>query len=302
MAPIEPYAVKAVLSTLAYFSVFKHPLRYDELQSHSHFDVLSKNQLNQVLQIAIGSNVIKQSGSYYILGDKSEILRRTIGEENAHQAMQKAEKFSEIISQFPFVKGVALSGSISKGYMDADSDVDYFIITAPGKLWICRTLLILYKKIILLNSRKFFCLNYFVDENNLAIPDQNIFTATEIVFLKTMYGPEAMNSFFKANEWIFNFYPSAKIDVSAKQIAKPWISTFAEKICSTWLCNIFEVTLRKVTVLFWRIKFGKRTPEWHQAQMRNKAGVSKHHPNGFQVKVMEAHEQILQSCLEKLSL
>lgn len=302
IAPVEDYALQATLSTIAYFAVFQHPLRFEELQTYTHYDVLSKEQLNQALQLALDKNVIKLNSGFYKIGDKSQIIRRTIGEENTREAMHKAKKFSRIISRFPFVKGVALSGSISKGYMDADSDVDYFIIAAPGKLWVCRSLLILYKKIMLLNSRKYFCLNYFVDENNLAIPDQTIFTATEIVFLKTMYGPNTMSEFFRANEWIFNFYPSAKLDVSSAPIEKPKVSLWIEKICNNRYCNFLEIVLRKVTVFFWRIKFGKRTPEWHHLQMRNNAGVSKHHPSGFQARVMERHQQILQTCLEKLSL
>ena len=84
---------------------------------------------------------------------------------------------------FPFVRGVFLSGSISKGFMSESDDIDYFIITAPGRLWLTRTLLILFKKIFLFNSFRNFCLNYFIDSENLYIPEHNRYTATEIVFL-----------------------------------------------------------------------------------------------------------------------
>src|SRR5690606_3777846 len=91
-----------------------------------------------------------------------------------------ARKKAKLISQFPFVRGVMASGSLSKGYADEKSDIDFFIITIPNRLWIARTLLVLYKRIFLLNSHKFFCVNYFVDEKHLGIEEKNLFTATEL--------------------------------------------------------------------------------------------------------------------------
>src|SRR4029453_17664939 len=91
------------------------------------------------------------------------IGRRREQEERAASRMNKARRMSRFIGSFPFVRGVMLSGSIDKGVLDEDGDIDYFIITSPGRLWVARTLLILYKKIFLLNSRRDFCVNYFVD-------------------------------------------------------------------------------------------------------------------------------------------
>ena len=79
---------------------------------------------------------------------------------------------TKFISKFPYVRAILLSGSISKGYMDKDSDVDYFIITQPNRLWVTRLLLMLFKKIFLFNSRKVFCINYFVDSEKLEIEEK----------------------------------------------------------------------------------------------------------------------------------
>ena len=69
----------------------------------------------------------------------------------AKEIMPKALKTSNFIAKFPYIECVSLSGALSKGYYDDDDgDFDFFIITKPNRLWIARTLLILYKKIFLL--------------------------------------------------------------------------------------------------------------------------------------------------------
>ncbi len=93
--------------------------------------------------------------------------------------------------------------------MHEDGDIDFFIITKADRLWICRTLLVLYKKVFLLNSRKYFCVNYFVDENNLKIKDKNMFTAIEVKHLLSVYNPELIGHFKEINNWTNEFIPGS---------------------------------------------------------------------------------------------
>ena len=86
--------------------------------------------------------------------------------------------------------------------MDEHSDLDFFIITKPNRLWIARMLLALYQKIVLLNSHKYFCVNYFVDEHHLAIEEKNLYTATELSTLIPLYGKEYYPQLMMANHWI----------------------------------------------------------------------------------------------------
>ncbi len=114
----------------------------------------------------------------------------------------------KLISRFPFVRAVLASGSLSKGYMDEKSDIDFFIITAPHRLWIARTLLVLYKRLFLGGSHKHFCVNYFVDEDHLEIEEKNLFTATELATVLPLYGAEQYKSLIKTNGWVRDFFPN----------------------------------------------------------------------------------------------
>ena len=81
-------------------------------------------------------------------------LQRELKEKEAKKYLKKLPFFVGLVSMFPFVRGIAISGSLSKGVMYKDGDIDYFIVTAPERLWICRTMLVLFKKLFLLNSKK----------------------------------------------------------------------------------------------------------------------------------------------------
>ena len=92
--------------------------------------------------------------------------------------------------------------------MDEKSDLDFFIITAPKRLWIARTLLVMYKRFFLFNSHKYFCVNYFVDEDHLEIEEKNLFTATELATVIPLYGQVHYTNLLKANPWLKRFFPN----------------------------------------------------------------------------------------------
>ena len=68
----------------------------------------------------------------------------------------------------PYVRGVFISGQLSRYIADQKSDIDYFIVTEPERLWIVRTLFVLFRRTFLLNNRKYFCTNYYVTTEKLA--------------------------------------------------------------------------------------------------------------------------------------
>ncbi len=140
--------------------------------------------------------------------DEKYVHRRKKGNELAEKRLKTAKRVSGLISRFPFIRGILLSGSISKGFMEEDSDIDYFIITHPNRVWFSRLMLMLFKKLFFFNSKKIFCINYFVDSEKLEIEEKNIFTATEIVTLLPTYGKKIYDEFYEKNYWVKEFYPN----------------------------------------------------------------------------------------------
>ena len=200
---------------------------------------------------------------------------------------------SRWISMFPFVRAVFLSGSISKNYMDETTDIDYFIITEPGRLWLARTMLILFKKIFLLNSFKYFCINYLIDSDHLEIEEKNLFTATELVTLVPIYGEQHYHHFRDANTWADRFYPNfpirdtgnvlkTRLGLVKRAMESPLSGSFGE-----WL----DKFCMNRTVRYWDRKFEGFNPIDFKVAFKSRSYVSKHHPGSFQQKVLQAHAQ-----------
>ncbi len=198
-----------LLRLLLYFDVFSYPLSRNELFAYAGISDDMQTEAAGLLDALVkGGHIRYHEGFYFVNGDESLIERRLYGNRRARQRMRDARRYSRIIASFPYVRGVFLSGSISKEFMAERDDIDYFIVTEPGRLWLCRSLLVLFKKVFLFNSYRNFCINYFVDAQHLNINEQNQFVATEIATTIPTYNLALHREFLEANAWTSDYYPA----------------------------------------------------------------------------------------------
>ena len=279
----------SLIRALLYFDIFNHPLSKKEICHLIPIHSISESELTDVLTDLTAQNLIYFHNGFYSLSSSVEsVKRRLIGEQCANTMIKRMQKFSSLISSFPFVKAVTISGSLSKNYMDENSDIDYFIITERNRLWLARTLLILYKKLFLFNSKKNFCVNYFVSEDQMSIPDRNIFTATEVSYLIPVYNYSEYLNFMKVNDWNKGFFPNFPLRSESLVVKEtyPKVKSVLEKIFSNSFGEKLDTYFFRLTLKRWKKKFKTFDESTFDLRMRSKKNVSKHHPNGFQEKVL----------------
>ena len=278
-----------LLKPILYFSLFKYPLTEEEIFNFSKAE--SKEQIKLDLNELVNDNIIYKIDDFYLTENNENLIKRRLeGNKMAKNIYQKALTISRLISKFPYVEGVGISGSLSKGYYDDDADIDFFIITSPKRLWIARTFLILYKKIFLLNSRKYFCVNYFISSNALEIEEKNIFTATELTTLLPMYGNGSFHKFYDENKWVENYLPNktvtdglSKLQVVKKPTATKITEYFLDSKIGDWL----DAAFLRITYKKWKIKFNHLEERQFNVAMKSTKNISKHHPLNFQHKVID---------------
>jgi hypothetical protein len=283
-----------VIDTLLYFDIFHYPLTSHEIQQFSaNTQIKDEQLLEQVLDALVSRKLIYKLGKYYSLeSEHSLVQRREEGNRKAEEMMKKAVKYSNLIHHFPFVRSVCISGSLSKGFIDEKGDVDYFIITTPKRLWIARSLLILFKKIVLLNNHKYFCVNYFVDTTHLEIPDKNIFTATELLTLLPMTGKEIHRSLMDNNQWALAYLPNYTKETDTKEKQhKRTVKCMLEKLLDNQLGDALDDVFMRLTIKKWQNKFRHFSQEELETALRSRKYVSKHHPQNFQKRVLEKFSQ-----------
>ena len=288
---------KDIVATLAYFNMFDYPLRKREIFIFlGHCD--NFQEFEQALNTLTGESVIFKLGEFYSLQNNYALAERRLkGNRKAAGMLKQAEKAANVISAFPFVKGVAVSGSLSKYFADENADIDFFIITEPNRLWIARTILHIFKKFtFLFNLQDHYCMNYFIDESELSIIEKNIYTATEIATILPLHGNSVFGNFYKMNSWSRIYFPNKNMDASyAKEIKIKWYNYLIKKIFNNGFGNSLDNYLMNLTAKRWASKTSrnKRNSRGILMGMHSGKHFSKPHPDHFQKKLLQRYESNL---------
>lgn len=281
------------LCVLIYYDIFNYPLTEEEIWSNHPQKNITLQMLKDSLLELQQQEYIYLIHSFYSLQNKEHLVsRRLKGNQLAQQQLTTAYRMSKLISYFPFVRGVLLSGSISKNYMEEQSDIDYFIITAPNRLWMARTFLKLYRLLFLGNSSEDFCLNYFIAENQLEIEEQNLFTAIELATLIPTYQAKSYEQLRLANPWTQDYLPNyPQRSISAvipknNSWRKKWIEWFLNGRVGNWIDDGLLYLMRG----YWRRKFPNFDPEDRKIAFKSTKNVSKQHANYYQKKILTTYQ------------
>ena len=293
-----------IVKTLLYYDIFSHPLNTDEIFSFLPRNSITKQDVKEYLHETAKINGVpfgEKDGYYYIKPSVDNVSKRIEKEEYSQKMWKRAALVTHIIKRFPFIRAVMVTGSLSKNSSDKKSDLDFMLITANNRLWISRTLLMLFKKIFFFNSYKFFCLNYYITEGNLAITERNIFTATEIATIKSTYNSALMEKFIHANKWVQEFFPNY-------DLCDPLLHTSGCKINNRssilqrifeffipgWLAVKLDKKFMEMTRNHWKKKYPHINKDERDHMFKSTEGASKTHPGNMQKKILGLYTQKLQ--------
>jgi hypothetical protein len=286
-----------VIRTLLYFDIFHYPLTLEEIVKF-HPEKSSQEEIINALSYLRNKLIVFKFGNFYSLHpDLAFVQKRIAGNNLAKKSLRTAKKFSWLISKFPFVRAIMLSGSLSKNYMEATSDIDYFIITEPGRLWLTHGLLALFKRVFLLNSHKFFCINYLVDSHSLEIEEKNIYTAMETTTLIPVYGKELCKKFMAKNQWTRSHLPNMELHRTAfiPENATQF-KNFLERILSGAMGEKLDLTFMNLAMKRWKRKFGTSFASADfDVAFKARRNVSKNHPRFYQKQILNNYREKIQA-------
>jgi len=280
-----------IIHTLAYFDIFDHPLSIEEIYSFLSSD-LDYTLLHKEVDRLVDENRVYKLNTYYSLrNDIKLVYKREHLERNAETVLPMARKYGNLIRQFPFVKAVLISGSLSKNVMQDDDDVDFFIVAKKNRIWLAKFCLKFYKYFYLKNSYKYFCINYFISEANLYIEEQNRYTATELLTLIPVGCNQQYDELLKSNEWAFKILPNYKrikhlyFDTKIRKLKR---STLIEWIFWGPIGFGFDHICRYVTKLRNNIVYREeRKKEDFELKLRSTVEQIKVHSDNKQLQTME---------------
>ena len=208
---------KKIISVLKYFSFFAYQPTLEEIHTF--------------LPVKIDKNKLKYTPPQYSI---KEIKNLEFRIKNSKKKLNnlRFRLYIRLISLFPQIKLVGLSGSISMMNAKEDDDIDLFIITAKNRLFTGRLITLILAQLFGLRrnreTRESFnnetmkqlnnvfrnkvCLNLFFDESNLKVPKfkQTEFVGHEVLQMKPiMIKGDIYERFLKANPWVQAIFPNS---------------------------------------------------------------------------------------------
>lgn len=292
-----------ILAALAYFDMWDYPLTRGEIYLFMERK-RGQNEFDQALTYLTNNKLIFRFDQFYSLkNDYMVATRRLKGNKKAAGLMAKAKETGAFLVKFPYVRGIAISGSLSKNCADDNSDIDFFIITAANRLWLARTFMHLFKKLTFLVGKQHnYCMNYYVDEAQLQIVEKNIYTAIEVATIIPVEGDTTFENFYKANAWISDFLPNKCMRLAtANPLRKHRIKSFIELLFNNRFGAWLDHILMHITAGRWNKKTEQKKLNMRGAVMSMAAGrhFAKPAPENFQQRLIERYRLKLSGLLQE---
>ncbi len=291
---------------MAYFDIFNYPLTIEDVCWYLDVEA-QQEDVKQELEMLTHEGRLFRTGPFYSLqNDPGLAARRMRNEAHADELLVMANRGARILYRFPYVRGVFISGSLSKRCADEKADIDYFIITRANRLWIARTLMHFFKKLTYLRGRQNrYCMNYFIDEEALEIKEKNIFTAIELFTLMPVCGNGGIGQFFQANNWTNEYLPHYKDRPREAQDEHRsyWLKRLLERLLDHRLGDRLDNYLRGLTDSRWMKKTERGDVNMKGDAMTLQCGqhYSRPNPEIFQQKILNRYHRRVKEVMDKVN-
>lgn len=215
-----------VYKTIHYFGQFSYPPTF--VQLHTFLEMkISAPKLQRELEILhkkgklVKKRVNRQE--LYTLGEYTTSLREVKANiQNSKFKIQKIQPYVWLLTLFPQIRMIGLSGSVAMMNAGRDDDIDLFIITAKRRLWTGRALAIFLAELMGVRRRPQkthrrsvrdkICLNLFFEASGLAVPPKkrSLYGAHEVLQMKPLrVKGDIYVRFLRANAWVYEVFPNA---------------------------------------------------------------------------------------------
>jgi hypothetical protein len=250
-----------VLNTFTYFDYFQYPLRAEEVHHYMPYRI-SKRGLEALLTelVTKGELTHDPQSDLYALGGHGMLFRkRALRQALTKSKLTSVQFYLKALYALPYIELIGLSGSCAMENAKEGDDIDLFIISAPGRMWLSRLTAVLLAKILGIhrgrrarNIRGRVCLNLFFDRRDLCVPEHkmNIYVAHEVAQMKPLYiRGRVYQDFMTANSWIKKSFPNIRwvaTSESSYQYNPGVLSAFCEALSKAFQLSIMAPRTREI--------------------------------------------------------
>lgn len=242
-----------VLKPILYGDIFDYPLTFEEIYKFLEFEA-NAEEVKRLLDEAMQRREIMLVDGFYSLADRSHLITKRRERWKVSQTLwPKALHYGRWIASLPFVRLVSVTGSLAvDNPRDGVDDIDYLIVTTPGRLWLCRALIILMVKYGHRRGANL-CPNYILTEKVLYFEENNLFTAREMLQMIPLYGRDFYLEMRAVNNWVTHYLPQGtglnlhRLDDQLSAIQR-FLKQTSEFVLGGFLGSVVEKVLQKIQI------------------------------------------------------
>lgn len=198
----------AVAMTVAYADIFDFALTRSEIHRDLVGIAAGTAETGAAIDALVADGTLwADSGLVVLPGRDDLVARRADLQESARRLWPIARRVGRVVGSLPFVRLVAITGSLAAENPGPGADLDYLIVTAPGHLWTVRAMTV---ALVHLGRRVgiALCPNYLLTTNALCLDHQDLFTAHELLQAVPIVGRATFDRFRALNPWARSWLPN----------------------------------------------------------------------------------------------
>ncbi len=227
----------AVIESVAYSDVFDFPVTAEEI----------RRTLPVVASIAAVEASLDSAGDYvtcvapyYVLAGREALIGTRLQRGQASRRLVgRAGFYGRLVARLPFVRMVAVTGSLAVDNAEEGDDIDYLIVTSPGRVWLARALTMAVVRLAALRGVTL-CPNYLLAESALELPERDPYTARELLQMLPVSGHGVYARMLAANAWWQSLLPNWQAYGIGEEIPRGVLKRFGEVVLGGRLADALE--------------------------------------------------------------
>jgi hypothetical protein len=299
----QPSQERAFLQSVVYAALFDYPLTRTQLRESLIGEAADEETLEHWYESShyLQATVDYEDGYFFPRGRRDLVVTRLRREETSRHMLHSLATPLTFIARMPFVRMVALSGSVAHLNADEGADLDLFVITSPRRVWMVTVTILAAAR--LFGWRKRLCLNYIVSERAMWVAPADLFSANQIVHLQPLIGQSAYLRFLDANRFVERFYPNFRPRTTPPVTDTSWVgrswaplTALCERLSNWTIAPLLEPLCR----VLYRSHLRRRAHTWtSHDQVRLEPECLKLHTSSHRREVMERFERALEEAVEQ---
>ena len=295
----------AVLRSVTYAALFDYPLTLAQLHTsligvRADADTVAAWwRSSDLLQATIDH----QDGLYFPSGRRDLLRTRARREALSRGLLDRDRRILSVVAGMPFVRMVALSGSLAHLNAEASADLDFFVITAPHRVWSVTLFLLVIAR--LFGWRRRLCLNYVISEEALSVEPGDLFSANQIIHLRPILGHRLFARFVSANPFVREIYPNFETGHQAiRPSGHQAIGPSGHRAIKPLLEGVFSIGLAQAAEPLARAIYGwhlnRRAASWQSRdQVRLEPECLKLHTSSHRAAALERYDAEVADALRR---